>query len=148
MDQQAVALLLQLLVDADQRLRRGPLQVRLRGRVERRAQEVVVGRVADVELDRRVERGEVDQVGLAELALLLRRLRGEGLLAQLVDRPQRLDRNVSPSSPSILRRSKTTLAASTFVARPVASRVKISFSPWYRPRSGNAKTFSDSSVSG
>jgi hypothetical protein len=55
---------------------------------------------------------------------------------------------VSPPSPSILRRSKTTLAAVTFVARPVLSRVKTSFSPWYIPPvAGNANTFSPSSFS-
>ena len=47
-----------------------------------------------------------------------------------------LIRNVSPSSPSSIRRLNTTLAASTFVALPFASRVKISFSPWYRPAVG------------
>ena len=95
--------------------------------------------------------GEIDEVGLAERRpsprAASRRARG---LAELRRRAATgLIWNVSPSSPSILRRSKTTLAASTCVARPVASRVKTSFSPWYSPRSRERETCPpDSSSSG
>ena len=47
--------------------------------------------------------------GLRKSPVSARRRRGQRLAAQLVDRPQRLDRNVAPSSPSSGRRSKTTL---------------------------------------
>ena len=49
-----------------------------------------VGGVADVELDA-VKRGEIDEIRLAELALLRGRLRRQGFLAKFVERAYRLD---------------------------------------------------------
>ena len=109
-----------------QGLRRRALQEGAGGGVERRAEEVVRRGVADVELDGGVEGRQVDEVGLAELARLGGRAGGQGLGAELGDGAGRLILKVEPSSPSILRRTKTTLAASTCVARPEASRVNLS----------------------
>ena len=91
MDEQAVALPGQLLVDANQGFRRRPLQKRLGRRVKGRAQEIVGGRVANVELDRGIERSHIDEVRLAEVALFIRRSRGQGLALQILERTQRLD---------------------------------------------------------
>ena len=95
-------------------------------------------------------RREIDQVGLAELALLHRRLRGQGCLADLVERPHRLDlERLAVLAVDLAALEHDASPPRPVVARPFSSRVKTSFSPWYMPRSaGNAKTFSDSSVSG
>jgi hypothetical protein len=94
-NQQAVALLQQLAMRAQHRLRRGTLQESARRRVDRRAQEVVRGRVADVQLDARIERGKVHQVGLPEAALLRGRLGRERFNAQFGHGPHRLDAEYS-----------------------------------------------------
>src|ERR1700691_2629312 len=73
------------------RLRRGTLQEGARRGVNRRTQEVIRGGVADVQLDARIERGDVHQVGLAEAALLRGWLRCERFDAQLGYGPHRLD---------------------------------------------------------
>src|SRR5690606_5751308 len=74
---QAVAVLREPAVRAQQRLGSRLLEERPRLPVEGEAQEVVRRRVADVEAERRVQRGEVDELGLAERAGLGRRTLGE-----------------------------------------------------------------------
>jgi hypothetical protein len=78
-------------MDAHERFGGGSLQVRGRARVYRRAQEVVGGRVADVELDGGIELGELEQIRAAKPARLGWRPRGERLGAQLRYRPLRRD---------------------------------------------------------
>src|SRR5262245_28143384 len=71
-------------------LSRWPLEEGPSARVERRAQEIVVAGVADVELDRRRNGGEIDKVRSAQLAGFLRRRRRERFLPQLGQGPARL----------------------------------------------------------
>src|SRR5207253_548633 len=59
--------------------------------VERHPQEVVRRGIADVALDRRIESGQLHQVGLVELALEGRRLGAADGLADLVQRTARLE---------------------------------------------------------
>ena len=60
-------------------------------RVDGNAQEVVGGRIADVEPDRRVELDQLDQLGRAKRARLAGRQRVLDLGANLLDRSPRLD---------------------------------------------------------
>ena len=69
----------------------GPLQESARRSVNRSAEEVVGGGVADVELDARVERRDIHQVRPAKVARLPRRLGGERFRAQCRNRPHRDD---------------------------------------------------------
>src|ERR1051325_8432788 len=90
-DEQAVAHRTQLPMGAHQRLRRGALHEGPRLAVERRAEEVPGGGVADVEPDGGIEPHQLHQVGLPELAGFGRRRGGERLPAELLDRPRRHD---------------------------------------------------------
>jgi hypothetical protein len=66
-NQQAIALARERAVDAHERFGGGSLQVCGGARVDGRAEEVVRGRVANVELDRRIELRELDQIDIAKL---------------------------------------------------------------------------------
>ena len=90
-NQQPIALTRERAVDAQECFSCGPLQVCGRPRVDRRAQEVVGGRVTNVELDRRIELRELDQIDAAELTRFGRRLCRECLRAQLGHRSLRCD---------------------------------------------------------
>ena len=91
-DQQPVAALREPAVGFHQGLGGGALQVGLgRRRVERGAEEVVRRGVAQIELDRRVEGTQFDQIDLAEFALLARRPGGLDFPQQFRDRPLGLD---------------------------------------------------------
>ena len=73
-DQEAESLRAQLTADAQEGLSRRPLQEGARLRVDPSAREVVLRRVAYVELDGPVEPLDLHQVGRAKVALLARRL--------------------------------------------------------------------------
>jgi hypothetical protein len=62
-------------VDTNDRLGGGPLQIRRGASVDRRAEEVVGRRVADVELDGWIQFRELDQVDAAKLTGFDGRLR-------------------------------------------------------------------------
>ena len=70
MDEQAKTLVGQFLVNAHQGFRGRFLQEGPCRGVERRSQEIVGGRIADVELDSLVQLGYIDQVGLLEQGVL------------------------------------------------------------------------------
>ena len=91
MDQQAIALIGQLLVHADQSLGGGTLQKGFGRLVERRAQEVVGRRVADVELDRIIKLHQLHKIRFGERAALRRRRGGERFAADFGDGATRLD---------------------------------------------------------
>ena len=59
--------------------------------VERRREEIVRRRVADVELDRIIETNQFDKIGLAEIAFFFGRFGTEGRAAKLGDGVPRLD---------------------------------------------------------
>ena len=71
------------MVSAQQRFRRGPLQKGSRLRVNRSAQKIVGRRIADVELDRRIKRGEFHEVRLEKIAGFRGRMICERLLPKL-----------------------------------------------------------------
>ena len=60
--------LFQLPMGAQQRFRRGALHKCARLRIDRSAQEIVGRGVANIELDRGIERREIDQIRLAKIA--------------------------------------------------------------------------------
>ena len=91
MDNQAVALRLELAMGADESLGRGPLQKCARLRVNGRAEKVVGGGIADVEFDGGIERDQFNQIGLEKCPLLARRLLFERLCAQFLYRTKRRD---------------------------------------------------------
>ncbi len=84
-DQQPVSLLPEGAMRAQQRLRRRPLQKRPSLRVQRRAHEVVVGGVTDIELDRRIKFDQLHQLRPAKFTALVRRLGLQRLFPQLFD---------------------------------------------------------------
>jgi hypothetical protein len=59
--------------------------------VHRRAQEIIDGGVADLQLDPGIEPGQIDEIRLAKITLLLRRMRRQRFGAQLRHRPHRGD---------------------------------------------------------
>src|SRR5262245_50759245 len=95
-------------MDAHERFGGRSLQVRSGARVDRRAQEVVGGRVANVELDRGVELRELDQVDVAKLSGFGRWLSRERFRAKLGHWPPRRD-------------AKDAIAADAFVRLPAAA---------------------------
>src|SRR6185436_20799295 len=103
-DQQAIAPTRERVVDAHQRFGSGALQVCGRARVDRRAQEVVGSRVANVELDRRIELRELDQIDTAKLTGFGRRLRCECLRAKLRYWPLRRDAEDAVAADAFVRR--------------------------------------------
>jgi hypothetical protein len=89
--QRAAALPGERAVGAHQRLGGRPLHERPRLGVHRGAEEVVRGRVADLEPDRRVERGQLDQLRRAQPRRLRRRGGCPRGRDKLGDQPHRLD---------------------------------------------------------
>ena len=79
-NEEAVALFLQLLLRADERFRSGALEERARLGVEDVAEKIVCRCVADIELDGRIERRQLHQLGLTKLRALDRGSGGECLL--------------------------------------------------------------------
>src|SRR5437868_15526766 len=89
-DQQAVAALLEPLMSAQESLGGGTLEKGPGRGVQRRAEEIIGGGVADIELDGGVKLRQVDQIGLEEeRAFLLGR---DGLLGQGTQSGDGLDR--------------------------------------------------------
>src|SRR4029077_8271995 len=60
-------------------------------RVDRRAEEIVGGGVANIEMNAGVEGRQVDEVGVSELAILVRRRGGQRFLAKVFYRARELD---------------------------------------------------------
>ena len=91
MDEQAVAERTERAVGAHDGFGRRPLHEGARLVVEARAEEVVRRRVADLEVDRRIELHELDEIVRGERAGLGGRRRGQRFGAKLLDRPHRFD---------------------------------------------------------
>src|SRR6266403_3492024 len=68
----------------------GALEKGARLRVDRRAEEIVGGGVANIVMDAGVERCQVDEVGLPELAILVRRRGSQRFLAKVFYRAREL----------------------------------------------------------
>src|SRR5262249_26241283 len=96
-DQETEAILRQRSVSTQQRKGRRALQEGAGRRVTRHSQEVVGGRVTNVEPDGRVKLDQLDQVGLAKLARLVRRPGQSDEGADLGDGSTRLDTKGLPS---------------------------------------------------
>ena len=127
MDSDSVSLALERVVRVDERLGRLPLQERARLGIERLAKKIIVGCVADVELDRGIEPAHLDEVGIF-LGILLDRRRGElGGSGELGDRRDRPDPPRPDSAPGRL--GNATFAAVRPVTRPAASRSNTNVSP-------------------
>jgi hypothetical protein len=75
-DEQAVAVGFKAAQRAHQGFGRGTLKEGAGLGVDRRAQEVVFGGVANIEVNVRIERGELDEVRRAKFAVLARRRGG------------------------------------------------------------------------
>jgi len=76
---------------AKQRFPRWPLKKAAGLGVDRRAQKIVCGGVADIDLDRGIEPDQIDQIGFEECPVLEWRLRLERICAQFLHRTQRRD---------------------------------------------------------
>jgi hypothetical protein len=81
-DHETIALRRQRLLGAADSFSGGTLHIGRSAFVERDAHEVVGSGVADVELDTRVDGGQVDEIGRQTCLSLGRRRRGQGPLAQ------------------------------------------------------------------
>ena len=90
-DDQTVSLSLEFAMGAKQCLLRWPLKEGACLGVDGRAQKIVRGRVADVELDRGIEVDQLHQIGFEESSLLRRWLCHERFCPQLLHRTQRRD---------------------------------------------------------
>src|SRR5579871_478548 len=78
-------------MSAKESLGGGTLHEGARLGIDWRAEEIVGGGVANVQLDGGIELGEFDEIGLEKVGSLSRRLRGEGFGAKLIDAFQRRD---------------------------------------------------------
>src|SRR5216684_3114881 len=76
---------------APQGLRSRPFEERTRLGIEWTTHEIVCCGIADVELDGGVARGQLDKVGLAEVACFMRRRGGHGFAPQLAHGFERLN---------------------------------------------------------
>ena len=86
----------------------GALHEGARLRVDGRAEKIVGGGVANVELDGGVELGEFDEIGLAKVAGFDRRLGGEGSVRRSSMALSGVMRKIPPETPPMARRLKTT----------------------------------------
>ena len=99
MNEQSVAFLFQLLMRADKRFSGGPLQESARLGVKDAAEKVVGRRVTNLQLDRWIKTVEFNQLRLAKLSGLFRRLGCERLFEQFADRSERLDAKLTRRLP-------------------------------------------------
>src|SRR5262249_37732739 len=90
-DQKPIAIGFKFLVHAHQRFRSRLLHEGLGRSVERRAAKIVRSGVTNVELQGGVQRGQIDQVRLAELAWLMRRSGGKRFFTQPFELPNGLN---------------------------------------------------------
>src|SRR5580658_1886823 len=90
-DEQTVSLSLEFAMSAKQGFRRRPLKEGPCLGVDGRAQKIICGGVADVELDRGIEPDQLHQIGFEECPVLEWRLRLERICAQFLHRAKRRD---------------------------------------------------------
>src|SRR5439155_13965095 len=85
-DEQAIAKRVQLPACSKQSFGCGALHVGFRLRVNGLTKKIVFGGLSNIEMNRRIERREIDQVGLEKVARFMRRLGRESLLGQVSER--------------------------------------------------------------
>jgi hypothetical protein len=90
-DQYAVSVPREFSVRSHQRFGCGPLEKSARLRVQGRGQEVVCGRVADIQLDPRLKRGKLHQIRRQEIAVFLGWLDCQRFPAEFLYGPEWLD---------------------------------------------------------